>query len=173
MTSRAGVGAPPPERGGPGPPAVSIAPSISAPVILEHPVLQAIRSNKLLDLIRHSDSPLQIRRTARLVGDLAAITSTLTMSFADLLFLSMSGDGLQRLQQRFSLAIKAVDIINDLCAQPLLLRDWAFSEEHRHLTARMLGAFTGFACVQQRPPDPKNFFDIVALPALPPDEAPS
>ena len=49
--------------------------------------------------------------------------------------LSMSGDGLQRLQQRFCLAIKAVDIINDLCAQPLLLRDWAFSEEHCHLTA--------------------------------------
>ena len=49
--------------------------------------------------------------------------------------LSMSGDGLQRLQQRFCLAIKAVDIINDLFAQPLLLRDWAFSEEHCHLTA--------------------------------------
>ena len=49
--------------------------------------------------------------------------------------LSMSGDGLQRLQQRFYLAIKAVDILNDLFAQPLLLRDWAFSEEHCRLTA--------------------------------------
>ena len=26
--------------------------------------------------------------------------------------------------------------------------------------------------MQQRPPDPENFFDIVALTALPPDEAP-
>ena len=137
-------------------------------------MLQAIRSNKLLDLIRHSDSPLQMRRTARLVGDLAAITSTLTMSFADLLFLSMSGDGLQRLQQRFSLAIKAVDIIHDLCAQPLLLRDWVFSEEHCHLTTRLLGAFTGFAGVQQCPPDPENFFEIVLrFPRFRPTKPPS
>jgi len=101
MTSRRGAGAPLPERGGPGPRAASIAPPIHAPVMGEYPVLRAIRSNRLLDLIRHSDSPLQIRRTARLVGDLAAITSTLTMTFANLLFHSMSGDSPQRLQQHF------------------------------------------------------------------------
>jgi hypothetical protein len=113
----------------------------------ENPILFANRSNRLLDQIRHSDSPLQVRRTARLVGDLAAITSTLTMSFADLIFRFMSGEPEDRLQQRFSAALQTVDTINDLCAQPLVLRDWFFSEQHCHLTARLLGAFTGSAGV--------------------------
>ena len=171
MTSRQGAGAPLPERGGPGPRAASIAPPIHAPVIGEYPVLRAIRSNLLLDLIRHSDFPLQIRRTARLVGDLAAITSTLTMTFANLLFHSMSGDSPQRLQQHFHLSLQAVDIINNLCTQPLVLRDWHFSEEHCHLTIRLLGAFTGFGGAQICAPEPDNFAQVVAAPALPHDEA--
>jgi len=145
MTSRSGARPPPPERGGARPRAATIAPPISAPGISENPVLCAIRSNQLLDLIRHSDSAQQLRRTARLVGDLAAITSTLAMSFADLLFCTMSGDSSERLQRRFTVPLKAVVILNTLCAQPLVLRDWFFSEEHCLLTARLLGAFTGFA----------------------------
>jgi hypothetical protein len=132
----------------------------------ENPILFAIRSNRLLDQIRHSDSSLQVRRTARLVGDLAAITSTLTMSFADLIFRFMSGEPAERLQQRFSAALQAVDTINDLCAQPLVLRDWFFSEEHCHLTARLLGAFTGSAGVLPCPPDHGNIFSAAAQPAL-------
>ena len=112
---------PPPERGGGRPRAASIAPPISAPEILENPILSAIRNNRLLDLIRHSDSARQIRRTARLVGDLAAITSTLAMAFADLLFCTMSGDSTERLQQRFIVPLQAVEILNTLCAQPLVL----------------------------------------------------
>ena len=122
--------------------------------------------------IRHSDSALQIRRTARLVGDLAAITSTLTMSFADLLFRCMSGEPADRLRLRFTKALQAVDIINDLCTQPLALQDWAFSEEHCYLAARLFGAFTGFAGVQMCPPDPQNFFQIVSQPTPFEDEAP-
>ena len=117
---------------------------------------------RLLYQIRHSDSSLQVRRTALLVGDLAAITSTLTMSPADLIFCLMSSEPVERLQQRFSTTLQAVDILNDLCAQPLVLRDWFFSEEHCHLTARLLGALTGSAGVLPCPPDHGNIF----LPAL-------
>jgi hypothetical protein len=67
----------------PGPRAATIGPPNFAP---ENPILLRIRRNRLLDQIRHSDSKHQIRRTARLVGDLAAITSTLTMTLCDLLF---------------------------------------------------------------------------------------
>ena len=171
MTSRAGARPPSPERGAGRPRAASIAPPIPAPEILENPILSAIRNNRLLDLIRHSDSARQIRRTARLVGDLAAITSTLAMAFADLLFCTMSGDSTERLQQRFIIPLQAVDILNTLCAQPLVLRDWFFSEEHCYLTARLLGAFTGFAGVQLCPADTANFFSVVSVPALL-DEAP-
>ena len=52
------------------------------------------------------------------------------------------------------------------------LADWAFSEEHCYLTARLLGAFTGFAGVQMCPPDPQNFFQIVSQPTPFEDEAP-
>jgi len=99
----------------------AIAPPPEAP---EHPILTRVRGNRLLDQLRHSDSALQVRRTARLVGDLAAITSTLTMSFTDLLFQFMSGQPADRLQSRYRHSLQAVDIINDLCAQPMLLRDW-------------------------------------------------
>jgi hypothetical protein len=84
------VGKPPPPpsaREGSGPRVAAIAPPSVAP---EHPFLSAIRSNALLNQIQHADSSSQGRRTARLVGDLAAITSMLTMSFADLLFRFMS-----------------------------------------------------------------------------------
>ena len=49
---------------------------------------------------------------------------------------------------------------------------WAFSEEHCYLTARLFGAFTGFAGVQMCPPDPQNFFQIVSQPTPFEDEAP-
>ena len=45
----------------------------------EHPILQRVRGNRLLDQIRHSDFTQQIRRVARLMGDMAALT--LTMNF--------------------------------------------------------------------------------------------
>jgi hypothetical protein len=93
------------------------------------------------------------------------------MAFADLLFCTMSGDSTERLQQRFIVPLQAVDILNTLCAQPLVLRDWFFSEEHCYLTARLLGAFTGFAGVQLCPADTTNFFSVVSVPALL-DEAP-
>jgi hypothetical protein len=83
MTPMAGAGALVEAQGEPGTPVAAIGPPCFAP---ENPVLSRIHDNLLLDQIRHSDSDLQVRRSARLVGDLAAITSTLTMSFADLLF---------------------------------------------------------------------------------------
>jgi hypothetical protein len=92
----------------------------------ENPIVLATRSNRLLDQIRHSDSSLQVRRTARLVGVLEAIPSTLTMPFADLIFRLMFGEPVERLQQRFRVVLQTVDTINDLCAQPLVLRDWFF-----------------------------------------------
>ena len=168
MTSPEREGAPSGERGGPGPRVAAVVPSDFAP---EHPVLRAVRGNRLLDTVRHSDSAFQIRRTARLAGDLAAITSTLAMSFADLLFRTMSGDPVQLLQRRFSVALQAVDIINELCAQPLVLRDWFFSEEHCFLTTRLLGTFTGFAGVTVCAADPQTVYQTVSWPAIL-DEAP-
>jgi hypothetical protein len=126
----------------PCPPLAAIGPLHVAP---ENPVLRRMRDNRLLDQIRHSDSALQVRRSARLVGDLAAITSTLTMSFADLLFQCMAGDPVDRLRRRYHEALQAVDIIQVLCSDPLVLREWHFSEEHCNVTARLLGAFTGSA----------------------------
>jgi hypothetical protein len=124
-----------------------------------------------LDCLRHSDSVLQVRRTARLVGDLAAITSTLTMSFADLLFQCMAGAPVDRLRRRYHEALQAIDILQDLCSDPLILREWHFSEEHCQLTARLLGAFTGSAGIRASPPDPCLVFSAVSHPALL-DEAP-
>jgi hypothetical protein len=185
MSSQRGVGARSPARSGPRPQVAAIAPPPQAP---EHLILTRVRGNHLLDQLRHSDSALQVLRTARLVGDLAAITSTPTMSFADLLFQFMSGHVTMsfggpsptflfqfihsdRLQHRYRHSLQAVDIINDLCAQPLLLRDWFFSEEHCALTTRLLGAFTGFAGTLMCPPDPDQFFSTVSQLALL-DEAP-
>jgi len=60
----------------------------------------------------------------------------------------MSGESAEHLQRRFSKALQAVDIINTLCTQPLVLREWSFSEEHCYVTTRLLGAYTGVAGVQ-------------------------
>jgi len=38
----------------------------------------------------------------------------------------MSDKSAEHLQRRFSKALQGVDIINTLCAQPLLLREWSF-----------------------------------------------
>jgi hypothetical protein len=93
------------------------------------------------------------------------------MTFAYLLFHSMSGDSPQRLQQHFHLSLQAVDVINDLCTQPLVLYDWHFSKEHCHLTTRLLGAFTCFWGAQICAPEQANFAQVVAPPALLHDEA--
>jgi hypothetical protein len=162
------AGAPLEAQGEPGPPLAAIGPPCFAP---ENPVLRRIRDNRLLDQIRHSDSDLQVLRTARLVGDLAAITSTLTMYFADLLFHSMAGESVDRLRRRYHESLQAVDIIQDLCSDPLVLLEWHFSEEHCYLTARWLGAFTGFAGIQKSPPDQCFLFSAVSHPACL-DEAP-
>jgi hypothetical protein len=76
-----------------------------------------------------------------------------------------------RLRRRYHESLQAVDIIQDLCSDPLVLREWHFSEEHCYLTARLLGAFTGFAGIQANPPDPCLFFSAVSHPAFL-DEAP-
>lgn len=83
MSSQGGAGPPPPARGGAGPRAMTIASPSRAP---EHAILQRVRGNRLLDQIRHSDSILQVRRTSRLLGDMAAITSVLTMNLCDMMF---------------------------------------------------------------------------------------
>ena len=127
MRPAAGEGALLEAQGEPGPPVAAIGPLFVGP---ENPVLRRMRDNRLLDQIRHSDSVLQVRRSARLVGDLAAITSTLTMSFADLLFQCMAGEPVDRLRRKYHEALQAVDIIQDLCSDPLVLREWHFSEEH-------------------------------------------
>jgi hypothetical protein len=168
MMPVAGEGALREAQGEPGPPVAAIGPQVVAP---ENPVLRRIRGNRLLDQMRHSDSALQVRRTARLVGDMAAITSTLTMSFADLLFQCMAGEPVDGLQRRYHEPLQAVEILQDLCSDPLILREWHFSEEHCHLTARLLGAFTGSAGIQASPPDSCLVFSAVSHPALL-DEAP-
>jgi hypothetical protein len=72
----------------------------------------------------------------------------------------------------FSKALQAVNIINTLCVQPLVLRTWSFSEEHCYITTLLLGAFTGFAGVQMCSPDPNFFLQIVSQPPPFEDEAP-
>jgi hypothetical protein len=103
----------------------------------------------LLDQIRHSDSQQQVRR----VTHLAAITSTLTMSLCDLLFRFMSGQAERYFQRHHSISLQAVDIINDLCAQPDALQELGFSPEHCRIAARQLGVFTGFGGLQHCTPD--------------------
>ncbi len=83
----------------------------------------------------------------------------------------MAGEPMDRLQRRYHEALQAVDIIQDLCSDPLVLWEWHFSEEHCYLTARLLGAFTGFAGIQASSPDPCLFFSAVSHPAFL-DEAP-
>jgi hypothetical protein len=83
----------------------------------------------------------------------------------------MAGEPVDRLQRRYHESLKAVDIIQDLCSDPLVLQEWQFLEEHCYLTARLFGAFTGFAGIQASPPDPCFFFSAVSHPAFL-DEAP-
>jgi hypothetical protein len=99
--------------------------------------LLRIRGNHLLDQIRHSDSTHQVRRIARLVGDIAAITSTLTMTLCDIIFKFCSNHSERQVRARHSLTLEA--IINDVCAQPLVLQERGFLEEHCKVTARQLG----------------------------------
>ena len=122
MTSHGGAATPPHGRPGGGvrARAVSIGPPFLA---LDHSLLQRVRGNRLLDQIRHSDSQQQVRRVTRLVGDLAAITSTLTMSLRDVLFRFMSGQAELYVQRHHSISFQAVDIINDLCAQPDVVQE--------------------------------------------------
>ena len=119
MTSQGGAGAFPSAQERPGPRAVPIEPPIIAP---ENPVLLRIRGNRLLDQIRHSDSTHQVRRIARLVGDIAAITSTLTMTLCDIIFKLGSNHSERQVRARHSLTLEAIEIINDICAQPLVLQ---------------------------------------------------
>ncbi len=60
----------------------------------------------------------------------------MSRSFADLIFRFMSGEPAERLQQRFCAALQAVDTINDLCTQPLVLP--ALLEEGRLNTVFLL-----------------------------------
>jgi hypothetical protein len=69
-------------------------------------------------------------------------------SYGDLLFRFMPDYHADHLQLRFNVALQAINIINELCMQPLVLRDWSFSELHCYLTMLLLGAFTGFVCMQ-------------------------
>ena len=83
MSAQDGAGPPPSARGGVGPRAMTIASPSGAP---ENSILQRVRGNRLLDQIRHSDSALQVRRVSRLLGDMAAITSVLTMNLCDMMY---------------------------------------------------------------------------------------
>mmetsp|Transcript_41001 Transcript_41001/g.85559 ORF Transcript_41001/g.85559 Transcript_41001/m.85559 type:complete len:1077 (-) Transcript_41001:1365-4595(-) len=168
MRAQGRAGPPSPARGGVGPRATTIA---SPPCAPENPVLQRVRGNRLLDQMRHSDSTLQVRRTARLLGDMAAITSVLTMNLCDMMFRFYSGQSEAVVRHRHRTSLQAIEIINDLCTQPLVLREWGFSEEHCRVAAVSLGSFTGFAGVQFCPPDPSDLRAALPQPAQI-DEAP-
>ena len=58
------------------------------------------------------------------------------------------------MRTRHHLTLEAIEIINELSAQPLGLKEWGFSEEHCRVTARQLGIFTGFAGLRHCNPDP-------------------
>jgi len=168
MSAQDGAGPLPSARGGVGPQAATIALPIRAP---EHSILQRVRSNRLLDQMRHSDSALQVRRTSRLLGDMAAITSVLTMNLCDMMFRFYSGQSETVVRQRHRTSLQAIEIINDLCTQPLVLKEWGFSEEHCHLATASLGTFTGVAGVQYCLPDPPHLRAALPQPAQL-DEAP-
>ena len=124
--------------------------------------LLRIRGNHLLDQIRHSDSTHQVHRIARLVGDIAAITSTLTMTLCDIIFKFCSNHSERQVRARHSLTLEA--IINDVCAQPLVLQERGFLEEHCKVTARQLGFFTGFASLHHCQPDPASLREALQKP---------
>ena len=49
------------------------------------------------------------------------------------------------MRERHGTTLQAIEIINELCAQPTVLVKWGVSEEHCRATARQLGVFTGIA----------------------------
>ncbi len=53
------------------------------------------------------------------------------------------GESADRLHLLYNDSLQEVDIINELCEQPLVLLEWHFSEEHCATTARLLCAFMG------------------------------
>ena len=77
----------------------------------------------------------------------------------------------RQVREQHRISLQAIEIINDFCAQPLVLREWGFSEEHCRVTARQLGIFTGFAGKQQCPPDSADLRAALPQPAQI-DEAP-
>ena len=83
----------------------------------------------------------------------------------------MSGESERRVRERHGTTLQAIEIINELCAQPSVLVTWGFSEEHCRVTARQLGIFTGAAGLQHCAPDPTSLRDQLPLPAQI-DEAP-
>ena len=102
---------------------------------------------------------------------MAAITSVLTMNLCDMMFRFYSGQSETVVRQRHRVSLQAIEIINDLCTQPLVLREWGFSEEHCRVATASLGSFTGFAGVQFCPPDPPDLRAALPQPAQI-DEAP-
>jgi hypothetical protein len=83
----------------------------------------------------------------------------------------MSGELERCVRERHCTTLQAIEIINELCAQPAVLVTWDFSEEHCRVTARQLGIFTGIAGLQHCAPDPTSLRDQLSLPAQI-DEAP-
>ena len=75
------------------------------------------------------------------------------------------------MRERHCTTLQAIEIINELCAQPTVLDKWSFSEEHCRVTARQLGVFTGIAELKQCAPDPTSLREQLTLPAQI-DEAP-
>ena len=168
MSAQDGAGPPPSARGGVGPRAMTIASPSGAQ---ENSILQRVRGNRLLDQIRHSDSALQVRRVSRLLGDMAAITSVLTMNLCDMMYRFYSGQSEMVVRQRHHTSLQAIEIINELCTQPFVLKEWGFSEELCQVAVNSLGTFTGFAGVQYCLPDPPSLRAALTQPAQI-DEAP-
>ena len=52
------------------------------------------------------------------------------------------------MQRHHSTFLQAVDIINDLRAQPYVLQEWGFPPMHCRIAARQLGVFTDFGGLQ-------------------------
>jgi hypothetical protein len=77
----------------------------------------------------------------------------------------MSGELERCVRERHGTTLQAIEIINELCAQPTVLDKWSFSEEHCRVTARQLGVFTGIAELKQCAPDPTSLREQLTLPA--------
>jgi hypothetical protein len=93
------------------------------------------------------------------------------MTLCDIIFKLGSNHSERQVRARHSLTLEAIEIINDICAQPLVLQEWGFSEEHCRVTARQLGIFTGFAGLHHCQPDPASLREALPKPEQI-DEAP-